>query len=116
MQAAAIMNSFIVKFIFWGIITALAYHICGGVRHLLMDFSCIKENLAAGYPLSSGGDLSSDHYAISFGWSSGMVNNVSALGRNVVHGLVVATSLLHHNYSICPVSPWFFYLSPRSHL
>jgi len=48
MQAAAIMNSFIVKFIFWGILTALAYHICGGVRHLLMDFGCIEESLAAG--------------------------------------------------------------------
>lgn len=43
------MNSFIiVKFIFWGILTALAYHICGGVRHLLMDFGCIEESLAAG--------------------------------------------------------------------
>ncbi|NIH15410.1 succinate dehydrogenase cytochrome b556 subunit [Serratia symbiotica] len=48
MQAAAIMNSFIVKFILWGILTALAYHICGGVRHLLMDFGCIVESLAAG--------------------------------------------------------------------
>lgn len=42
------MNSFFVKFIFWGILTALAYHICGGVRHLLMDFGYIEESLAAG--------------------------------------------------------------------
>ncbi|KEY60881.1 succinate dehydrogenase cytochrome b556 subunit [Serratia sp. DD3] len=48
LQAAAIMNSFFVKFIFWGILTALAYHICGGIRHLLMDFGCIEENLATG--------------------------------------------------------------------
>ncbi|MEG0336415.1 MAG: succinate dehydrogenase, cytochrome b556 subunit, partial [Hafnia sp.] len=32
-QAAAVMDSFIVKFIVWGILTALAYHICGGIRH-----------------------------------------------------------------------------------
>lgn len=44
LQAAAIMNSFIVKFIFWGILTALAYHICGGIRHLLMDFGYIEES------------------------------------------------------------------------
>ncbi|MGQ8773195.1 succinate dehydrogenase cytochrome b556 subunit [Serratia sp. NA_112.1] len=48
MQAAAIMNSFVVKFIFWGILTALAYHICGGIRHLLMDFGYIEESLAVG--------------------------------------------------------------------
>ncbi|MDU6411660.1 MAG: succinate dehydrogenase cytochrome b556 subunit [Yersiniaceae bacterium] len=48
MQAAAIMNSGFVKFIFWGILTALAYHICGGIRHLLMDFGMIEESLTAG--------------------------------------------------------------------
>jgi succinate dehydrogenase / fumarate reductase cytochrome b subunit len=48
MHAAAIMNSGFVKFIFWGILTALAYHICGGIRHLLMDFGMIEESLAAG--------------------------------------------------------------------
>nr|WP_202607456.1 succinate dehydrogenase cytochrome b556 subunit [Dickeya dadantii] len=47
-QAAAIMDSFIVKFIVWGILTALAYHIVGGLRHLLMDFGYIEENFAAG--------------------------------------------------------------------
>lgn len=47
-QAATIMNSFIVKFIFWGILTALAYHVCGGIRHLLMDFGFTEESLAAG--------------------------------------------------------------------
>jgi len=47
-HAAAIMNSFFVKFIFWGILTALAYHVCGGIRHLLMDFGVIEESLAVG--------------------------------------------------------------------
>ncbi|WP_432322025.1 succinate dehydrogenase cytochrome b556 subunit [Yersinia enterocolitica] len=48
MQAAAVMNSFFVKFILWGILTALAYHVCGGIRHLLMDFGYVEESLAAG--------------------------------------------------------------------
>ncbi|MCV9877944.1 succinate dehydrogenase cytochrome b556 subunit [Brenneria izbisi] len=48
LQAAAIMDSFMVKFIVWGILTALAYHIAGGVRHLMMDFGYIEEDLAAG--------------------------------------------------------------------
>ncbi|WAS99841.1 succinate dehydrogenase cytochrome b556 subunit [Rouxiella chamberiensis] len=47
-HAAAIMDSFFVKFIFWGILTALAYHVCGGIRHLLMDFGVIEESLAVG--------------------------------------------------------------------
>ncbi|MGM3174823.1 succinate dehydrogenase cytochrome b556 subunit [Dickeya lacustris] len=47
-QASAIMSSFIVKFIVWGIMTALAYHIVGGLRHLLMDFGYIEENFEAG--------------------------------------------------------------------
>lgn len=48
LDAAAIMDSFFVKLIFWGILTALAYHICGGVRHLLMDFGYLEESLLAG--------------------------------------------------------------------
>lgn len=36
------MNSFFVKFIMWGILTALAYHVVGGVRHMLMDFGYPK--------------------------------------------------------------------------
>lgn len=42
------MSSFIVKFIFWGILTALAYHIVGGIRHLVMDFGWVDETLQAG--------------------------------------------------------------------
>lgn len=48
LQAAAIMDSFIVKFIFWGILTALAYHIVVGVRHLMMDFGYLEEDLVTG--------------------------------------------------------------------
>ncbi|AVK37190.1 Succinate dehydrogenase cytochrome b-556 subunit [Morganella morganii IS15] len=47
-QAADIMSGFFAKFILWGILTALAYHICGGIRHMLMDFGFVDETLAAG--------------------------------------------------------------------
>ena len=42
------MESFIVKFILWGILTALAYHVVGGVRHMLMDFGYLEETFEAG--------------------------------------------------------------------
>lgn len=38
----------IVKFILWGILTALAYHIVGGLRHLMMDFGFLEEDLVSG--------------------------------------------------------------------
>ncbi|KGI83727.1 succinate dehydrogenase, partial [Exiguobacterium mexicanum] len=41
--ASEIMTGFFAKFILWGILTALAYHICGGIRHMLMDFGCVDE-------------------------------------------------------------------------
>lgn len=47
-QAAAIMDSFVVKFIMWGILTALAYHVVGGIRHMFMDFGFLEETLAMG--------------------------------------------------------------------
>lgn len=47
-QAAAMINSFIIKVIFWGILTALAYHTLGGIRHMLMDFGYLEETLAVG--------------------------------------------------------------------
>ncbi|MEQ4913089.1 succinate dehydrogenase cytochrome b556 subunit [Proteus terrae] len=47
-QAAEIMTGFFTKFILWGILTALAYHICGGIRHMLMDFGFIDETLIVG--------------------------------------------------------------------
>ncbi|OAT24287.1 succinate dehydrogenase cytochrome b556 subunit [Proteus myxofaciens ATCC 19692] len=47
-QASEIMTGFFAKFILWGILTALAYHICGGIRHMLMDFGFIDETLVVG--------------------------------------------------------------------
>ncbi len=46
--ASAIMSGFIVKFILWGILTALAYHAVGGIRHMLMDFGWLEETFEAG--------------------------------------------------------------------
>lgn len=46
--ASAIMGSFIAKFIMWGILTALAYHLAAGVRHLLMDAGLLEETFASG--------------------------------------------------------------------
>ncbi len=48
LQASAVMDSFFVKFILWGILTALAYHIVGGVRHMLMDFGYLAETQVVG--------------------------------------------------------------------
>jgi succinate dehydrogenase / fumarate reductase cytochrome b subunit len=43
MQATDLVDNFFVKFILWGILTALAYHIVGGVRHLIMDLGHYEE-------------------------------------------------------------------------
>ncbi|APG17248.1 succinate dehydrogenase cytochrome b556 large subunit [Kosakonia radicincitans DSM 16656] len=48
LTASAIVNSFFVKFILWGILTALAYHAVGGIRHMLMDFGWLEETFEAG--------------------------------------------------------------------
>lgn len=48
LQAAAVMDSFIVKIIMWGLLTALAYHIVAGIRHMLMEFGLLAETLSAG--------------------------------------------------------------------
>lgn len=42
-QAANIVDSFFVKLILWGILTALAYHLVGGIRHLLMDLGYYED-------------------------------------------------------------------------
>ncbi|MGR5177950.1 succinate dehydrogenase cytochrome b556 subunit [Vibrio parahaemolyticus] len=42
-EAVDIVDGFFVKFILWGILTALAYHIVGGVRHLIMDLGYFEE-------------------------------------------------------------------------
>lgn len=33
-----LMTSFLAKFVIWGILTALLYHLCMGIRHIVMDF------------------------------------------------------------------------------
>ncbi len=47
-SASAIMSGFFVKFILWSILTALAYHAVGGIRHMLMDFGWLEETFEAG--------------------------------------------------------------------
>lgn len=38
LDVVEILDGFFVWFILWGILTALAYHIVGGLRHLVTDF------------------------------------------------------------------------------
>jgi succinate dehydrogenase / fumarate reductase cytochrome b subunit len=38
-----VMTSFVAKFIAWGTITVLLYHLLGGVRHLIMDMGHWEE-------------------------------------------------------------------------
>ncbi|GAJ68957.1 succinate dehydrogenase, cytochrome b556 subunit [Edwardsiella piscicida] len=47
-QAAALLNSALARLVLWGILTALAYHLCGGIRHLLMDFGYLEESFSVG--------------------------------------------------------------------
>lgn len=42
-QVTSILDSVLVKLVMWGILTALAYHIVGGIRHLLMDLGYGEE-------------------------------------------------------------------------
>ncbi len=46
-SARAVTDSFFVKLILWGMLTALAYHVVGGIRHLLADMGYGEESLAA---------------------------------------------------------------------
>lgn len=41
------LDSFLAKFIIWGVVSALLYHIVAGVKHLLMDMG-IGETLEGG--------------------------------------------------------------------
>jgi len=43
LNAQKIVSGFFGTFILWGILTALAYHIAGGIRHLLMDMGYFEE-------------------------------------------------------------------------
>ncbi len=38
-----LMSGFIAKFIAWGSLTALSYHIIGGIRHMIQDMGCWEE-------------------------------------------------------------------------
>jgi succinate dehydrogenase / fumarate reductase, cytochrome b subunit len=42
-EASEIVDGFFVKLILWGILTALSYHIAGGIRHLIMDLGYFEE-------------------------------------------------------------------------
>lgn len=42
-QLQEILGGFIFKFILFGILSALIYHILGGIRHLLMDLGHFEE-------------------------------------------------------------------------
>ncbi|WP_299001934.1 succinate dehydrogenase cytochrome b556 subunit [uncultured Shewanella sp.] len=43
----SLFDNLLVKFVIWGILTALGYHLIVGVRHLVMDAGCWEE-LASG--------------------------------------------------------------------
>ncbi|WP_394129985.1 succinate dehydrogenase cytochrome b556 subunit [Shewanella maritima] len=43
----SLFDSFLMKFIIWGILTALGYHLLAGIRHLIMDTGRWEE-LASG--------------------------------------------------------------------
>ena len=42
-EASLLLDSFLVKFILWGILTALFYHLVLGIRHLCMDYGWFEE-------------------------------------------------------------------------
>ncbi|GAA4901337.1 succinate dehydrogenase cytochrome b556 subunit [Ferrimonas pelagia] len=43
-----LLNSLFAKLVFWGILTAMAYHLCGGIRHLLMDLGYFEDSMESG--------------------------------------------------------------------
>lgn len=46
--ASSYADSFFVRFVLWGILSALAYHLVGGIRHAFMEMGFCEE-LASGY-------------------------------------------------------------------
>ena len=42
-QVRLVLQSFVAKFIAWGTITVLLYHMIGGIRHLIMDMGHWEE-------------------------------------------------------------------------
>lgn len=39
----SLLQGFFFKFIIWGIVSALIYHLVGGIRHLIMDMGHLEE-------------------------------------------------------------------------
>lgn len=101
LTAASIMDSFFVKFIMWGILTALAYHVVVGIRHLMMDFWLPGRNPRSRETFRQNFFC---YYCRAFTSrrSPRMVSNASALGRNGVHDfiLVRATAIVLTLYII----------------
>ncbi|MFP8965256.1 succinate dehydrogenase, cytochrome b556 subunit [Pokkaliibacter sp. CJK22405] len=56
--SSVLANNFLAKFIAWGLMTALFYHLCAGVKHLLQDFGLCEElesgRMAAKVSLTAG--------------------------------------------------------------
>lgn len=48
---ATLQQSFLAKFVLWGMLSALAYHCLAGVKHLIMDMD-IGVNLETGHLMS----------------------------------------------------------------
>ncbi|SHI14519.1 succinate dehydrogenase cytochrome b556 subunit [Ferrimonas marina] len=47
-QVSALMNGFLAKLVLWAILTAFAYHLCSGIRHLLMDMGHFEGSMESG--------------------------------------------------------------------
>lgn len=45
-QLQALLDGVIFKIIIWGILSALIYHLLGGIRHLLMDMGHFEEKVS----------------------------------------------------------------------
>ncbi|QYJ83992.1 MULTISPECIES: succinate dehydrogenase cytochrome b556 subunit [Shewanella] len=58
----SLFDTFIVKFVVWGILTALGYHLIVGVRHLIMDTGRWEE-------LESGNASAKAAFVIAAAWS-----------------------------------------------
>ena len=58
----SLYDTFIVKFVVWGILTALGYHLIVGVRHLIMDTGRWEE-------LESGNASAKAAFVIAAAWS-----------------------------------------------
>ncbi|ASJ97086.1 MULTISPECIES: succinate dehydrogenase cytochrome b556 subunit [Shewanella] len=58
----SLFDNFIVKFVVWGILTALGYHLIVGLRHLIMDTGCWEE-------LDSGNASAKAAFVIAAAWS-----------------------------------------------